>query len=393
MTLLIVGIDPGTTAAYALLDEHGTFISSASGKEFTMAEMISSIIVFGKPMIVASDKNPIPSFVQEIATKLGAKLSYPREDLLVEEKRQLVDEILSGDRLGTNVHEQDALAAAVLAFKRHRQSFEKMDNYLARSGVKEKSLVDEFKLVMIRNEQLPFGAALEIIEKRHEKQPPTMPAPERPRTQEKVYNQRLIHELEARVAMLEEKNSRLKRYLKEKDKLIMRLQRRISGEGDGQRDAVVEHKEQRIRQFSRELKGNARLLRHQEKELSRRDEFIAKLNKGVLVKKLANLGQQEFSDKRFLGIRADDILLVDDINQRSQAVLDALKGKVRVIVTAELPKKPESDFIFLKKEGLIIDESENYAIADKKALDEELRRKELLKSIVDEYRKERTSSD
>jgi predicted RNase H-like nuclease (RuvC/YqgF family) len=239
---------------------------------------------------------------------------------------------------------------------------------------------------MIRNDQLPFDSAFEMIEKRH--QSPAVPAPERPRTQDKVYNQRLIHELEARVAMLEEKNSRLKRYLKEKDRMIMRLQRRVD-RGNDPNHSVVEHKEQRIRQFSKELKGSARLLRHQEKELSRRDEFIAKLSKGVLVKKLANLGQQEFSDKKFLDIKADDILLVDDINQRSQSVLDELKGKVRVIMTAEIPKKPEQGFIFLRKEGLIVDESENYAIADKKALDEELRRKELLRSVVDEYRKER----
>ncbi|MFH0870463.1 MAG: DUF460 domain-containing protein [archaeon] len=387
MALLIVGIDPGTTAAYALLDEHGTFISSASGKEFSMGEMISSIIGFGRPLIVASDKNPFPSFVQEIATKLGAKLSYPKEDLLVEEKRQLVDELLSGDRLGINVHEQDALAAAILAHRKHKNFLEKIDHYIDKKGKPE--IREEFKLLMVRNDQLPFDSALELIEKRHEKQPPALPAPERPRAQEKVYNQRLIHELEARVAMLEERNARLKRYLKEKDKLIIRLQRRISGMNDDSKDAVVEHKEQRIRQFSRELKGNARLLRHQEKELSRRDEFIAKLNKGVLVKKLANLGQQEFSDKRFLDIKAEDILLVDDINQRSQAVIDALKGKVRVIVTAELPKKQEQEFIFLKREGLIIDESENYAIADRNALDEALKKKELLKSVVDEYRKER----
>jgi hypothetical protein len=49
--------------------------------------------------------------------------------------------------------------------------------------------------------------------------------------------------------------------------------------------------------------------------------------------------------------------------------------------------------VFIKPEGILIIEAKNFAIADKKALEQALQKKDILKSILEEYKKERTKED
>ena len=44
---LIVGIDPGTTVAYAILDLNGTVIKTLSKKELDLSSLITEIIKLG----------------------------------------------------------------------------------------------------------------------------------------------------------------------------------------------------------------------------------------------------------------------------------------------------------------------------------------------------------
>ena len=58
--LLIVGIDPGMTTAYAVLDIEGNFIHSHSSKQFDLNMIISETIRMGKAILVGTDKAKIP---------------------------------------------------------------------------------------------------------------------------------------------------------------------------------------------------------------------------------------------------------------------------------------------------------------------------------------------
>lgn len=384
MTLLIIGVDPGTTLGYAIISEKGEFITNGSGKEFGISELITNIISFGKPLIVACDKNPPPAFAESLAVKLGAKLFFPREDLLVNEKRELVEEYDAK----LNIHELDALASAVLALKRHKRFFEKINYFLEKHNRKE--LEEEVKLIMARNEELPLEAALRMAEEKHrviEKkavQPRAINAPE------KRISEKQVEELRLKLVLLEEKNRKLKHYLNEKEKLVGKLKKRLSQTPGEQ---LVGYKESRIKHYTKQLKDNVRLVRHYEKELRRRDEFIASisLGKGVLVKKLDDLSQDEFANKNFLNIKEGDVLLIRNPASMSPRVIEELKGKVKIIITESILRNPLPGFVFLKPEGIIILESAHFAIADKKALEEALKKKDILKSIVDEYKKERKS--
>ena len=87
--LLIVGIDPGTTTAYALLDLNGNLLDVNSSKNYDLGTLIKVIAEKGLPLIVGCDKKNVPWFVQDFATKTGAKVISPEEDLKVAEKKDI----------------------------------------------------------------------------------------------------------------------------------------------------------------------------------------------------------------------------------------------------------------------------------------------------------------
>lgn len=118
MKPLIVGVDPGSTSAVALIDFNGEIIHLKSSKNFPPREIITEIVENGKPVILTSDREETPSKVEKIATSVGAHQFEPEEDLSQERKRQLGE--------GENSHEQDASAAALHAYKQLRDKIGKI---------------------------------------------------------------------------------------------------------------------------------------------------------------------------------------------------------------------------------------------------------------------------
>lgn len=381
MTLLIIGIDPGTTLGYAILDDKGEFISSGSGKNMFMSELINNIIYFGKPLIMGCDKNPAPSFNEKLAVKLGAKLSYPRQDLLVKEKKELINKY----NAKLNVHEQDALASAVFAFEKHKNFIEKINRFLKKHN--KEDLEEDIKLIMMRNEELPLQAALKIAEKKYEKKKIEVPKPKK--TKHKGISDKLVKELELKIVLLEEKNKKLKKHLKGKDKLIRKLGKRLQLIP---KEELVDFKETRIKYYTKQLKEHTRLIKHYEKELKRRDEFIVNMDKGMLVKKLEDLSLDEFKAKSFLNISKNDVLMINNPSSISKKVIDNLKGKVKIIITNKIPRSKEFDFIFIKPDNIIIKESNFFAIAEKNTIENALKKKDVLKDILEDYKKKRIQS-
>jgi predicted RNase H-like nuclease (RuvC/YqgF family) len=380
MTLLIIGVDPGTTLGYAILNDKGEFITSGSGKEFAMSELINNIISFGRPLVVGCDKNPPPWFAESLAVKLGAKLFYPRQDLLVAEKR----EIVKGFDVKLNAHEVDALASAVFAFEKHRHFFGKIERFLEEKDKKE--FEEAVKLIMVRNENLPLEAALKMAEQKDKEKIIETPRQIVKETEKSAFSEKMFREMQEKIILLEEENRVLNNLVREKDNLIKRLSKKVLG---APKEELVDYKEKRIKHYTKQLKDNTRLIQHYEKELRRKDEFLIALKNKVLVKKLKDLSWDEFGAKKFLEIQQGDILFIDNPASVSQKVVDELKGKVKVIITDNVPKRANDTFVYLKPEGIIIKENANFAIAEKNAIDEALKKRDLLKDIIDEYRKER----
>ncbi len=384
MALLIIGVDPGTTLGYAIINDKGDFITSGSGKEFTMSELINNIISFGRPLIVGCDKNPPPWFAESLAVKLGAKLFFPRQDLLVAEKRMLAKDY----DVKLNAHEVDALASAILAFDKHKNFFGKIERFLEEKDKKE--LEEAVKLIMVRNEDLPLEASLAMAEQKDKEKIIETPRQIVKETEKSAFSEKMLREMQEKIILLEEQNRNLSFLIREKDNLIKRLGKKVLG---APKEELVDFKEKRIKHYTKQLKDNTRLIQHYEKELRRKDEFLIALKNKVLVKKLDDLSWDEFSAKKFLDIQQGDIIFVNNPGSISQKVVDELKGKVKLIITDNVPKRGDDTFVFLKPEGIITKENANFAIAEKNAIEEALKKRDLLKNIVDEYKKERKKEE
>lgn len=109
---LILGIDPGTTKAYAAVSLKGKIIKIRSSKSLTVSRIVSEAVKLGSVVVVATDKKKSPSFVEKIGIKLGARLIKPKEDLKVKQKLRLRKKYRISKK-----HSGDALSAAFMLIK------------------------------------------------------------------------------------------------------------------------------------------------------------------------------------------------------------------------------------------------------------------------------------
>lgn len=131
---VIVGYDPGTTSAIAILDTNKAVLKIESKRDFTKKEIIETIAKYGKPIIIAGDRVPTPKNVEKLASSLGCKIHKLTESIPNIEKYKLVNpyaEVVS------NNHEKDALASAVKAYDSYKKFFKKIDRVLSYLGFNE----------------------------------------------------------------------------------------------------------------------------------------------------------------------------------------------------------------------------------------------------------------
>ncbi len=125
---IIVGIDPGTTLGYAVLDVSGNVISVHSSRQHDLGWLITRITGFGRAIVIGCDKKNPPSLVEKLSISLGARLISPEDDLLVEDKRELTKGYKTKDS-----HESDALASALFVYARLRPLLRKIRLYVERN--------------------------------------------------------------------------------------------------------------------------------------------------------------------------------------------------------------------------------------------------------------------
>ena len=118
---VIVGIDPGTTTAAAVVGLDGTVHALFSSRTADTADVTAWIIEQGRPIIVAADVEPMPETVEKFRRSFDAAGWRPTTDLPVDEKLHRTREAGYA-----NDHERDALAAALYAYDDHEDQFERI---------------------------------------------------------------------------------------------------------------------------------------------------------------------------------------------------------------------------------------------------------------------------
>ncbi len=387
--LLIVGVDPGTTLGYAAIDFEGNIIKLHSEKNLDLNLLISELIKFGRPLIVAGDKEYNPDFIARLAVKLGARVICPDYDLKVSEKREIAKEFETG-----NQHEIDALASALFALKKIGSLLKKINIY-----------VEHYKKEDIRQQLIEFVVgkglniwdSVEIIEE---------PKKEEVKIIKEVVEERKLREKDflvlykkfkdakKDVSLLRGQNDKLNDQMKTMKKDYEYMFKQISkSQLDKKMQSLLDFKEQRMKFFDRQLKMKQDEVNLMQNEITTLLYFLSNMNSNVLLKKLDNLGIREFEKrKNILNIREGDVLLVKDSDIVSERAIDAIKGKVEIVFYRKpISRKVESKlpFIFIDANKVNIEENEYFGVIDKGEFDKVKNKKTLLHKIVDDYRTER----
>ena len=153
---LIAGIDPGTKVGWAVLDLSGNLIATGSRKELDLDSLVAQFTKLGKVVLIGSDKAKIPGFVQDAATKLGARTIKPQQDMQVREKREITATFEFN-----NSHEMDAIASAYSAWKKMNHLLSKVQR-ICRKENRSYQFESIFEIVL--KKKISIRAALASVE-------------------------------------------------------------------------------------------------------------------------------------------------------------------------------------------------------------------------------------
>jgi len=222
--LVIVGFDPGTTAALAIIDTRGDILFLESKRGFKRSGMIDEITRRGKPLIVAGDRSPLPKSVEKLASTLGCKAYHPIKSLSNTEKLELVKGRKEKVR---DDHEKDALASALKAFHAYSKLFKRTETALSSLGMSD--LYEKvIEMVMSRKAENINEAINKILTESKKKPEFKKKKVEEVVSKDKVKElQERIKGLEKDIVILKKYNEGLKKKLREKKEKRPKIPKKI----------------------------------------------------------------------------------------------------------------------------------------------------------------------
>ncbi|MEF8801788.1 MAG: DUF460 domain-containing protein [Halolamina sp.] len=270
---VIVGIDPGTTTAAAVVGIDGTVHDLYSSRTGDTAELTEWLIERGRPMLVAADVTPMPETVEKFRRSFDAAGWTPESDLPVDEKLHRTREVSY-----ENDHERDALAAALFAVDDHADQFERIVQKVPPQFDREEviaGVISSEESVETVLDELSDDDGQEEEEQQHE---------ERELSEE----EQRIRDLEAQVDRLSDHAEELEAQLEKKEETILEYERELS---DARKQERREARERR--EVSRLERRAERLERERDEAIAANEELQDKLAR---LKALWKLDHSNFSD-------------------------------------------------------------------------------------------------
>jgi predicted RNase H-like nuclease (RuvC/YqgF family) len=408
----VVGVDPGTTAAVAILTLHGEPISIYSSKNFSLGDMISFISQIGSPCIIAADVNPAPHTVDKLSRSFDCKLYIPPSDMLVEEKN-----VLTRNYSFTNFHQRDALAAALRALEHYRAKFDNVDARLEEKGLLHYS--DSVKFLVLKG--YTVEKATEILQETHEPEKPEVVILEPPRELDVSELQKKVHELTQTVERLTEYRKELELQVKTLENSLEDAEREIRLYDRKTRKEAIESKTVKSRDsIIKKLRKELEIEREKDRILFQENEILKEMQileysqRAFPVKVLPHFSKEEIRafDDRF-GIRANDIVYLKDASGGGTSTVRELVEKgVRAVITHErMSHLAEEEFnraqipVFSEEE-VNLKSLGNFGVIDKELFEsacarwktsahihEAQRVEQQLERIIEEYKEKRIKNE
>ncbi|WP_336362196.1 DUF460 domain-containing protein [Halalkalicoccus salilacus] len=270
---VLVGVDPGTTTAVAIVGIDGEVLDVLSTRTADTAAVIEWIVERGRPFLVAADVTPMPTTVEKLRRSFDAAGWTPGTDLPVDEKQHRTREVGYD-----NDHERDAIAAALFAHDANADRFER----IAR---KTPARIDRGEVTarVVGNDE-PIERVLDSY--REDEEPDEE---EETHTQpERSPEQRRIADLEGRIERLQSHLSDVRETVERKDDRIEELETALSQARSEERKEVRER-----RAVTRLKRENDRLERERDEQREAREALEGKLER---LKALWKLDHSNFSD-------------------------------------------------------------------------------------------------
>jgi hypothetical protein len=385
---IIVGYDPGMTTAFAALDLKGNLLAAQGQREWAGSAVAQAIREAGHPLIIAVDKRQASDSAEKFAARFGCSIWSPDKDLGVAEKADAVKQFVaeeakkSGkDAPSYSIHEKDAMAAAIFAYKAFAGQFSKIDDTLAQVGMG--AYGDEVKRLVLSGEVKNINEALEEIRKRDSRENAReTKAEERPRAQaagsktEQVLTSK-VKDLGRSLDIQKMYIGKLEGKIKDLEKTKAQMQEDQLRKSESGRRQLLENKEVSLRETmisnlhieTGELKKENERLRA---EIRKRDEHTAILEEGAVPlipveewsrEKLAEAGRS-FKAK-------DGLLWVRRFNQSNNAAkfCIALHPKAVAIDCDDVTEKLLRNADITVVKGLSPQKREFYASAPREELE------------------------
>lgn len=399
--LLIMGIDPGTTLGYALIDLNGHLVHIESSKELDLSLLLATAVRWGRIILVGCDKQPTPAFVEKFSTKIGARLVCPKHDLKVADKKRMT----YGQNFH-NIHEMDALAAALLAYKEYRPLFQKIEAYLSKKGKQD----DRELYYRMVERLLKGGMNIHEAHQDIEQQEPEIKQIKKARVTMTPEIPSADPKIDPKISNLVERIKRLKKENKlmshQHKILTQRIQKFLKQRKQEQTENIQKIPEEKVKQLLYHKEKN---IYHLEHDLEEREQEIKKLQQRLvmitdllthlpqysLVKRMRSLGLREYTHAvEKLSLSQGDIVVVKDASIVSREVLERLEGVITIILYEErISREVQQRFTAIPLNGLSIIPFNGLAFISKKELDERMRNhrlgKNMVRDIVQQYQKER----
>ena len=239
---VLVGVDPGTTTAVAIVSLDGEALDVWSSRTSDSADVVEWIVERGRPVIVAADVTPMPETVEKFRRSFDAAGWTPDRDLAVDVKQHRTREHAYDDD-----HQRDALAAALAAYDAHVDQFERIAERLP-PGLDRGEVIAR----VVAGEESVEAVLADLDEDDDGDEETTTHEP-----RELSADERRIRDLERQVERLQDHVDRLERQVDERDERIVELESALETARSDQRrevrkDREVNRLERRSNQLERE---------------------------------------------------------------------------------------------------------------------------------------------
>jgi len=292
---VVVGIDPGTTTAIAVLDLDGDVLDVHSTRTADTAEVIEWLIERGRPLLVAADVTPMPETVETFRRSFDAAGWTPDADLPVDEKLHRTRDVGYD-----NDHERDALAAALYAHDAHADQFERIARRTP-AGIDRGEVI-----ARVLAEEEPVEAAIGALTEDEE----SVDDDGGPEPREPTEEERRIRELERQVERLEGHVEDLEATVSEREATIEEYEEELS---EARREERREARERR--EVNRLQRETDRLRRERDEAEQRAEELSGKLDR---LKELWKLDHSDFAD-----VDGGDLVPVKPVDQFTTDAIEA----------------------------------------------------------------------